>query len=145
MSPRDSGRAPGEDATAVDRAFTALGDPIRRSILELLDAAGERSAGVLAETLADRYQISQPATSQHLRVLRESGLVSVRVDGRHRLYSVDPVAMATVGEWIARFADPFAQPLDALETELARGRRERRRTEAGGRATQPTEPTSGTA
>lgn len=136
---------PDSDPTDVDQIFLALGDPVRRAILELLEEAGERTAGAIAEVLADGYRISQPATSQHLRVLRESGLVSVRADGRRRMYAVDPAGLATAGEWIARFADPFAQPLDALETELVRGQRDRRRAEAADLPTQPNEPTSDTA
>ncbi|WP_035696955.1 ArsR/SmtB family transcription factor [Glycomyces tenuis] len=105
--------------------FDALGDPVRRRILELLNE-GERPAGVIAEALRAQFGISQPAASQHLRVLREAGLVTVRAEGTRRVYGVDAAGLAVVQEWLARFADAFAQPLDALETELARGRRERR-------------------
>jgi DNA-binding transcriptional ArsR family regulator len=105
--------------------FDALGDPVRRRILELL-GEGERPAGAIAEALRAQFGISQPAASQHLRVLRESGLVTVRAEGTRRVYGVDAAGLTEVQEWLARFADAFAQPLDALETELARGRRERR-------------------
>lgn len=105
--------------------FDALGDPVRRRILELL-GEGERPAGAIAEAMRAQFGISQPAASQHLRVLRESGLVTVRAEGTRRVYGVDAAGLTEVQEWLARFADAFAQPLDALETELARGRRERR-------------------
>jgi DNA-binding transcriptional ArsR family regulator len=107
-------------------AFDALGDPVRRRILELL-GDGERPAGAIAEALHAQFGISQPAASQHLRVLRRAGLVTVRAEGTRRIYRVDTAGLAAVQDWLARFADTFAQPLDALETELARGRRERRR------------------
>jgi DNA-binding transcriptional ArsR family regulator len=74
------------------------------------------------------HGISQPATSQHLKVLLEVGLVSVRPAGRQRIYAVDPAGVAVAMAWLQHFTDTFAQPLDALETELVRGRRDRRRT-----------------
>lgn len=113
--------------------FEALGDPVRRRILELL-GEGERPAGAIAAELRTQFGISQPAASQHLRVLREAGLVTVRAEGTSRVYGVDAAGLAVVQHWLARFADAFAQPLDALETELARGRRERRRARKAGGA-----------
>lgn len=107
--------------------FEALGDPVRRRLLELL-AAGERPAGALVDALRAEACISQPAVSQHLRVLRDAHLVAVRADGTRRLYAVDDAGLDVVRLWLGRFADPFAQPLDALATEVARGRRSRRRT-----------------
>ncbi|MGI5191249.1 ArsR/SmtB family transcription factor [Promicromonospora sp. CA-289599] len=114
--------------------FEALGDPVRRRLLELL-VTGEQPAGALVTALQARVRITQPAVSQHLRVLREAGLVQVRAEGTRRLYAVDDAGTAAARAWLARFEDTFAQPLDALATELARGRRERRRAaprEAGG-------------
>jgi DNA-binding transcriptional ArsR family regulator len=108
--------------------FEALGDPTRRLILELL-AGGEQPAGAVVATLQARAPISQPAVSQHLRVLREAGLVGVRAKGTRRLYALDEAGLTAAREWLARLADPlaqFAQPLDALETEVARGRRKGR-------------------
>jgi DNA-binding transcriptional ArsR family regulator len=105
--------------------FEALGDPTRRQILELL-AAGERPAGTVVAELQARAAISQPAVSQHLKVLREAELVTVRAEGTRRLYSIDEAGLEASKAWLTRLADPlaqFAQPLDALETELARGRR----------------------
>lgn len=105
--------------------FEALGDPVRRLILELL-AAGEQPSGSLVEALRSRMPISQPAVSQHLKVLRETNLVSVRAMGTRRIYALDRAGLDAAQAWLARLADPlgpFTQPLDALATELARGRR----------------------
>ena len=104
-------------------AFDVLGDPVRRRILELL-AEGERASGAVGRVVQEEFRISQPAVSQHLGVLRESGFVRVRVDGSRRLYSIDPGPLAEVDGWLARFRRFWEQRLDALGTELARGRRE---------------------
>jgi DNA-binding transcriptional ArsR family regulator len=115
----------------VERAFDALGDPTRRRILELL-AAGEQPAGAVVAALP----ISQPAVSQHLKALREAGLVTVRAEGTRRLYAIDEAGVAAARAWLARLTDPlaqFEQPLDALATEVARGRRKRRRRGGEGR------------
>jgi DNA-binding transcriptional ArsR family regulator len=114
-----------ETGPPAEAAFDALGDPVRRRIMELL-GEGERPAGAVAEILGAHFGISQPAVSQHLKVLREAGLVTVRAEGTRRFYGVDDDGLAAVRLWLERFADGFAGPLDALETELARGRRERR-------------------
>jgi DNA-binding transcriptional ArsR family regulator len=107
-------------------AFDVLGDPVRRRILELL-ADGERSAGDVTAVVQDEFGISQPAVSQHLRVLREHGFTTVRPDGTRRLYAVAPDALDEVDEWVDEFRRRWTQPLDALATELARGRRPTRR------------------
>jgi DNA-binding transcriptional ArsR family regulator len=106
-------------------AFDVLGDPVRRRILELL-ADGEQAAGAITTVIRAEFGISQPAVSQHLRVLRESGFAVVRADGARRLYAVDPVPLREVDVWLERFRGFWNQHLDALATELARGRRERR-------------------
>ncbi|MBD7917866.1 winged helix-turn-helix transcriptional regulator [Cellulomonas sp. Sa3CUA2] len=113
-------------AARVDVVLAALAEPVRRRLLEHL-GDDERAAGELVAAAHDEFGISQPATSQHLRVLREAGVVAVRADGPRRLYRVEPRTLSVVEDWLAAFLDPFAQPLDALETELARGRREMRR------------------
>lgn len=108
--------------------FEALGDPVRRLILELL-AAEEQPTGSLVAALQSRMSISQPAVSQHLKVLREASLVHVRAMGTRRVYTLDQSGLDAAQAWLTRLADPlgpFAQPLDALATELARGRRARR-------------------
>jgi DNA-binding transcriptional ArsR family regulator len=112
----------------VDAVFEALGDPTRRQILERL-ASSEQPAGTVVAALQARAPISQPAVSQHLKVLREAGLVTVRAEGTRRLYAIDETGLDAAKAWLARLADPlaqFAQPLDALETEVVRGRRARR-------------------
>ena len=106
--------------------FAVLGDPVRRRILELL-ASGERSSGAVTETIRAEFGISQPAVSQHLRVLRDSGFATVRPEGARRLYAVNPDELRTVDDWLDRFRALWTPRLDALETEIARGRRERRR------------------
>jgi DNA-binding transcriptional ArsR family regulator len=103
-------------------AFDVLGDPVRRRILELL-ADGELPSGALTEVVHREFGISQPGVSAHLRVLREAGFTRVRRDGTRRLYAVEPQALQHVDEWLDRFRRFWTPPLDALETELARGRR----------------------
>jgi DNA-binding transcriptional ArsR family regulator len=124
----------------VPGVFAALGDPVRRLILELL-AAGEQPTGSLVAALRSRMPISQPAVSQHLKVLREANLVSVRAEGTRRIYALDQAGLDAAQAWLARLADPlgpFGQPLDALAAELARGRRTRRAAQPG----QPRAPRS---
>jgi DNA-binding transcriptional ArsR family regulator len=106
----------------VVHAFDVLGDPVRRRILELL-ADGERAAGDVSAVVRAEFGISQPGVSQHLRVLRESGFTTVRAEGTRRLYSVDPGPLREVDAWLERFRGFWSQRLDALGTELARGRR----------------------
>ena len=102
-------------------AFDILGDPTRRRILQLL-ADGEMSAGQIAEVIQAEFGISQAAVSQHLRVLRENGFATARVAGARRLYVVDSTPLREVDQWLDRFRTMWDQPLDALATELARGR-----------------------
>ncbi|MET9069166.1 ArsR/SmtB family transcription factor [Streptosporangium sandarakinum] len=106
-------------------AFDVLGDPVRRRILELL-ADGELSSGEVTAVIRDEYGISQPAVSQHLRVLRDNGFARVRAEGTRRLYAVEAAPLREVDMWLDRFRRFWEQRLDALATELARGRRERR-------------------
>ena len=105
-------------------AFDVLGDPVRRRILELL-AGGESSAGDVAATVGAQFGISQPAVSQHLKVLRDNGFAHVRAEGTRRLYSVDPAGMREVDAWVEQFRVFWDQRLDALGTEVARGKRSR--------------------
>ncbi len=106
-------------------AFDVLGDPIRRRILELL-ADGELTSGAITRAVQDEFGISQPAVSQHLRVLRDSGFASVRPEGTRRLYAVDGAPLREIGDWLDHFRGFWDQRLDSLATELARGKRERR-------------------
>ncbi|WP_431956195.1 ArsR/SmtB family transcription factor [Nocardia lijiangensis] len=110
------------------KIFEALGDPIRRYILELV-AAGEQPAGAVVAAVQRHTTISQPGVSQHLKVLRDAELVSVRAEGTRRLYALDPAGVDAARAWLSALAEPlhqFAQPLDALATEIARGKRARR-------------------
>jgi DNA-binding transcriptional ArsR family regulator len=103
-------------------AFDVLGDPVRRRLLELM-AAGERSAGEMTSVVRAEFGISQPAVSRHLRVLRENGFATARPDGARRLYSADAAGLREVDQWLAGFRRQWGQRLDALDTEIARGRR----------------------
>jgi DNA-binding transcriptional ArsR family regulator len=94
-------------------AVEALAQPTRRQILDLL-RAGERSVGDLVE----RLDMSQPAVSKHLRVLREVGLVGVRADAQRRLYRVRPEPLAELDAWLAPYRRLWSRSLDALERHL---------------------------
>jgi DNA-binding transcriptional ArsR family regulator len=115
----------------VVHAFDVLGDPVRRRILELL-ADGELASGAVTEVVRHEFGISQPAVSQHLRVLREHGFAQVRAEGNRRLYALDSQGLREVDEWLDRFRRFWSGHLDALATELARGKRERRLKEEQG-------------
>ena len=127
----------------VMEAFDVLGDPVRRRILEHL-AHGEQPAVEIAARVGEEFGISQPAVSQHLRVLRTSGFASVRPDGTRRLYALDPAALDEVEDWAAGLRRFWEQQLDALGTELARGARERRRATAPGADEDDERPTDTT-
>ena len=88
-------------------ALDVLGDPVRRRLLELL-AEGETSAGDLGRRVQEEFGISQPAVSQHLRVLRESGFATVRPDGTRRLYGIDPAPLAEADAWFAAGVEGIA-------------------------------------
>lgn len=102
-------------------AFDVLGDPVRRRVLELL-ADGERAAGEVGAIVQKEFGISQPAVSQHLRVLRDNGFATVRIDGARRLYAVDPTPLREVDVWLERYLRFWNQRLDALDTGLSRGK-----------------------
>ena len=105
-------------------AFDVLGDPVRRRLLELL-AEGERSSGDMTEVVRAEFGITQSAVSQHLKVLRDSGFAAVRVEGARRIYAVDAAPMEQVDMWLDRFRGFWAPRLEALATEVARGRKQR--------------------
>jgi DNA-binding transcriptional ArsR family regulator len=106
-------------------AFDVLGDPVRRRILELL-ADGELPSGAITAVVQAEFGITQPAVSQHLKVLRDSGFASVRPEGTRRLYAVDAAPFQELDGWLEPFRGFWEQRLDSLATELARGKRERR-------------------
>lgn len=107
-------------------AFDVLGDPVRRRILELL-AGGEHASGEIVTIVQREFGISQPAVSQHLKVLRESGFATVRIDGTRRVYAVESAAMREVDAWLNQFRATWERRFDALATEVARGKRQRKR------------------
>ena len=106
-------------------AFDVLGDPVRRRILELL-AEDEQAAGAVAEIIGREFAITQAAVSQHLKVLRDSGFATFRIDGPRRIYAVDAGPLKEVDAWLERFRRFWTPKLDALATEIARGKRRRR-------------------
>ena len=106
-------------------AFDVLGHPVRRRILEML-ASGAHNSGAIVEEIQREFDISQPGVSQHLKVLRESGFATVREEGPRRVYEVATAPLAEVDEWLDRFQQLWTARLDALATEVARGKRERR-------------------
>jgi DNA-binding transcriptional ArsR family regulator len=106
-------------------AFEILGDPVRRRIVELL-GEGEQAAGEVGSAVQREFGISQPAVSQHLRVLRENGFATVRSAGNRRLYAVDAAPLQDIDRWLAPYRRFWEPRLDALGTEIARGRKARR-------------------
>jgi DNA-binding transcriptional ArsR family regulator len=107
----------------MEAALRALADDNRRAMLERL-ARGPATAGELAAGLP----IARPGVSRHLRVLREAGLVDVRQEAQRRIYSLHPEPLAELDEWLGPYRTLWEQRLDALHTEIARGKRERRST-----------------
>jgi len=105
--------------------FEVLADPVRRRILELLGPR-EMASGEVVEAIGAEFGITQAAVSQHLKVLRESGFARVRPEAQRRLYSVDAAGLQAVAAWIGRFRSFWEPKLDALATEIARGKRARR-------------------
>ena len=106
-------------------AFDVLGDPVRRRILELL-AQAEHSSGDVTAVVQAEFGITQPAVSQHLKVLRDSGFATVTVQGPRRLYALDPAPLQEVDAWLDGFRMFWVPKLEALATEVARGRKARR-------------------
>ncbi|WP_240638969.1 metalloregulator ArsR/SmtB family transcription factor [Micromonospora ureilytica] len=113
----------------MDEVAVAIADPVRRHILTML-----RDEPLSAGDIAQRFTISRPAISRHLRVLRESGLVRDELVGRQRIYRLDPGPLAPLLDWLTGLTgltglttvDRWERQLDALETEVYRTRRERR-------------------
>ncbi len=105
----------------MEAVLRALADDSRRTILEAL-TGGPATAGELAALLP----IARPGVSRHLRVLREAGLVEVHQEAQRRIYGLRPEPLAEVDEWLNRYRALWDHRLDALHTEVARGKRERR-------------------
>jgi DNA-binding transcriptional ArsR family regulator len=105
----------------MDTVLNALGDESRRTMLEIL-----RDHPATVGELAEALPIARPGVSRHLRVLREAGLVEVEQQAQWRIYKLRPEALAEVDSWLGRYRALWEQRLDALHTEIARGKRERR-------------------
>lgn len=106
---------------SVDAVLQALSDPSRRTVLDAL-SNGPATANELAALLP----IARPGTSRHLRVLRDAGLVEVRQEAQFRIYSLRPEPLADLDEWLDRYRVLWTHRMEALHTEIARGKRERR-------------------
>jgi DNA-binding transcriptional ArsR family regulator len=105
-------------------AFDILGDPVRRRILELL-AGGAHTSGDIVAVIQREFGITQPAVSQHLKVLRDSGFASVRAEGTRRIYAIEAAPLREVDAWLERFRAFWEHRLEALATEIARGKKQR--------------------
>jgi DNA-binding transcriptional ArsR family regulator len=101
--------------------FAAVAEPARRTLLDLL-AGRERPAGELAAALPS---LTQPAVSQHLKVLRDVGLVRVRARGQQRIYTLQPARLAELDKWLGRYRVFWTDHLDALERQLAHSARQK--------------------
>lgn len=108
-------------------AFEVLADPVRRRLLELL-AEAEHSSGDMTTVVQTEFGLTQSAVSQHLKVLRDSGFATVRIDGARRIYAVNAEPMKDIDAWLDRFKSFWAPKLEALATEVARGKRQRAKT-----------------
>lgn len=95
------------------QSLLAIADPTRRRIVELL-AQRDRTSG----ELVDEFDLSAPAISQHLNVLREAGLVVTRAEGQSRIQTLNPAGLDDIGAWLERTRNFWSQRLDALEREL---------------------------
>jgi len=107
-------------------AFDVLSDPVRRRALELI-AQRERTSGEIVKVVGAEFGISQSAVSQHLSVLRNSGFASVRKEGAKRCYSIDPEGFGDVEAWLDQLRHHWGQKMEALATEVERGKRIRRK------------------
>ena len=105
----------------MDAVLHALSDSSRRTMLEQL-----RLGPATVNELAENLPIARPGVSRHLRVLRTAGLVDVTADAQRRIYSLRTEPLAEVDAWLIRYRDAWAHRLDALHTEVARGKRDRR-------------------
>lgn len=104
----------------MDAVLQALADPSRRTMLEIL-----RDHPATVNELAQALPIARPGVSRHLRVLREAGLVDVRQDAQRRIYSLRLEPLQDVDNWLGEYRALWQNRLDALHTEVARGKKER--------------------
>jgi len=103
-------------------AFDVLSDPVRRRALELM-ARREQASGEIVKVVEEEFGISQSAVSQHLRVLRDSGFASVRKEGAKRCYSINPAGFDDVEAWLNQLRHYWGPKMEALATEVERGKR----------------------
>ncbi len=103
-------------------AFDVLSDPVRRRTLELISQR-EHASGEIVEVVEAEFGISQSAVSQHLRILRDTGFAKVRRDGAKRCYEIDPTGFGDVDEWLDQLRRFWASKMEALATEIERGKR----------------------
>jgi DNA-binding transcriptional ArsR family regulator len=102
----------------MDAVLQALADQSRRTVLGIL-----RDHPATAGELADALPIARPGVSRHLRVLREAGLVTVRQEAQRRIYSLRPDALVEVDDWLGDYRALWQNRLDALHTEVSRGKK----------------------
>lgn len=107
-------------------AFDVLGDPVRRRILEIL-AQDRHASGEIVAIVGQEFGITQPAVSQHLKVLRDHGFATVQTEGPRRIYEIDAAPIAEVDRWLARFRRFWEPNFEALAVEVERGKRQRRK------------------
>ena len=108
------------------QAFTILSDPVRRRILEHLRVQ-DLSSGEVVSTVGEEFGITQSAISQHLKVLRENRFANVRVDGARRIYSLEPSGLEDIDQWLAPFRRFWDTKFSALEKEVKRGKKKKRK------------------
>ena len=89
-------------------------------------AGGEHASGQVVEVIQAEFGISQAAVSQHLKVLRDSGFATSRVDGARRIYTIDATPMREVDDWLSHFRGFWTHRMEALATEVARGKKARK-------------------
>ncbi len=114
-TPNEPALLPAAERERMVAVFKALADPTRLDVFRLIAA---QEAPLCACDVVDRFDVTQPTISHHLKVLREAGLVSVRVDKQRRQYRLRPEALADVDAWIAQFRPFWNERLDALERAL---------------------------
>jgi DNA-binding transcriptional ArsR family regulator len=104
----------------MDPLLDAIGDPHRRTLLEAL-----REGPATVSDLAELLPIARPGVSRHLRILREAGLVDVRPEAQQRIYTLRSDPLRELDDWLAPYRGQWLQRMDALHTEVSRGKRER--------------------
>ena len=107
-------------------AFDVVADPVRRRILEIL-AKDRHASGEIVAIVGHEFGITQPAVSQHLKVLRDHGFATVQTEGPRRIYEIDATPIAEVDRWLERFRHFWEPKFEALAVEVERGKQRRRK------------------